>query len=262
MWTEVLRLDLLLRRRSMIGFALGMAVYAFAVVALYPAFKNDSGLDAFTANSETVAALFGVSGSLTSPSGWLNANMYSNFLPLIVLLLTVGYGAACLAGQDEDGTLGPVAALPISRRRIATQKFGAMALLAVPVAVLTGLCVLAGRGFELDVGVGPLIGTTVGILLLGIAFGALAMAVGAATGSRGAALGITSAVAAAAYLVNSLAPVVDWLKPWRFLSPFFYAIGDGQLDAGLPPAWAAVLVGMAAVFLGGALVAFERLDVH
>ena len=35
----------------------------------------------------------------------MNANIYANFLPLIILMLTIGYGARCLAGQDEDGTL-------------------------------------------------------------------------------------------------------------------------------------------------------------
>jgi ABC-2 type transport system permease protein len=29
-----------------------------------------------------------------------------------VLLLTIGYGAACLAGQDEEGTLALIATLP------------------------------------------------------------------------------------------------------------------------------------------------------
>ena len=72
--------------------------------------------------------MFGVSGPLTSPGGWLNGNIYGNFFPLIMLLLTIGYGAAALAGQDEDGTLALVAALPIRRRTILLQKAGAMAL--------------------------------------------------------------------------------------------------------------------------------------
>jgi hypothetical protein len=41
MSTDLARLDLLLHRRGTIGYALGMAVYMFVVVALYPAFKND-----------------------------------------------------------------------------------------------------------------------------------------------------------------------------------------------------------------------------
>jgi ABC-2 type transport system permease protein len=259
---DVARLDLALRRRSMYGYAIGMAVYAFVVVALYPSFKDDTSLNKLTENGSTVAALFGASGPLTTPSGWLNANLYANFVPLVVLLLTIGYGASSLAGQDEDGTLALIATLPVSRRRIVLQKVATMALQAVPVSLATLICVVAGRGFDLAIGTSGLVGVTVGSLLLGIDFGAIAMLVGAVTGSRGTTLGVTSALAAAAYLVSSLAPVVSWLHPARYTSLFFYAVGDGQVSRGLPPGWAAVLAGVAALATAGCLFAFDRLDVR
>ncbi len=259
---DITLLDLRLRRRSLIGYALGMALYTFVIVALYPTFKDDSSLNKFTENGSTVAALFGATGSLTSPTGWLNANLYANFVPLIVLLLAIGYGASSIAGQDEDGTLALVATVPVSRRRLVAEKFAAMSLQAVPVALVTMLGVLAGRGFELNVGIGGLAGVTVGVLLLAVDFGALAMLVGAATGSRGTALGVTSALAALAYIISSLAPVVHWLHPARFASPFFYAVGDGQLAQGLSAAWAGVLIGVAVVLAFASAMAFDRLDVH
>ena len=155
MSADVAFLDLRTRRRSLIGYAIGMAVYAFVIVALYPAFKNDTSLNQLTKNSSTLAALFGATGSLTTSSGWLNVNLYANFVPLIVLLLTIGYGASCIAGQSEDGTLGLIATLPISRRQIALQKFATMSLQALTIAVVTAFCVVAGRGFGLDRRLGP-----------------------------------------------------------------------------------------------------------
>ncbi len=98
--------------------------------------------------------------------------------------------------------------------------------------------------------------------LLGLVFGTLALLIGAATGSQGLALGLTSAAAAIAYLVNSLSPVIGWLRPTRYLSPFFYAVGDHQLEHGLPLAWAAVLIGVTVVFAVAAVAAFDLLDVH
>jgi beta-exotoxin I transport system permease protein len=262
MTADVALLDLHTRRRSLIGYAAGMVVYALVIVVLYPAFENDTSLNQFTKDSSTIAALFGVTGSLTSPTGWLNANLYSNFVPLVVLLLTIGYGASCIAGQSEEGVLGLIATLPVSRRRIALEKFAAMSLQAATIAVATALCVVVGRGFDLGIDTADLLGVTAGVLLLGIDFGALAMLVGAATGSRGTALGVTSAIAAASYLISSLAPVVQWLHPTRFASLFFYAVGDGQLLHGLSPANAAVLVATALVLLLAMLVTFDRLDVR
>lgn len=259
---ELTRLDLRLRRRSLYGYALGLGAYVLVIVALYPSFKNDTSLDQLTANGSTVAALFGATGPLTTPAGWLGANVYANFGPLIVLVLGIGYGAGCLAGQDEDGTLGLVVTLPLSRARIVLEKVAALTLLALAACLATLVAALAGRAFDLHVAPAGLIGVTVGMLLLGIDFGLLAMWIGAATGSRGVALGVTSALAAASYLVASLAPVVTWLHPARFGSLFFYAVGDQQLTGGLRLGWAAVLVAVAVVLVAGCRAAFDRLDVH
>jgi ABC-2 type transport system permease protein len=262
MSTGIARLDLLLRRRGTIGYALGMAVYVFVIVALYPAFKDDASLNQFTAGNPTVAALFGATGSLTSPAGWLNANIYSNFLPLVVLLLTIGYGASAIAGQDEDGILGLIVTLPLPRRRILAQKVMTLVAVAVPAGLATVLVVLAGRGFGLWLGTGHLVGATAGAVLLGIDFGALALLTGALSGSRAIALGVTSSLAAASYLVSSLAPVTHWVRPLRFESLFYWAVGNAQLRTGLSLTSAVVLVGFAAVTLAAAVKAFERQDVH
>jgi ABC-2 type transport system permease protein len=261
MLADIARLDLRVRRRSLIGYSAGMAVYAFVIVALYPTFKDDAGLNKFTENGSTVAALFGASGPLTTSAGWLNANLYANFVPLVVLLLTIGYGAACIAGQCEDGTLGLIATLPVSRLDIILEKAAAMVTLAAPVAIVTAVCVVAGRRFDVRVDGRGLAGITVGVVLLGIDFGLLAMAAGAAIGSRGSALGTVSASAAVSYLLSSLAPVVGWIRPARYASLFFYAVGDGQLTHGLRLRDAAVLLAFGAVMLVSGRVMFERLDV-
>lgn len=259
MSTEVTRLDLRLRRRSLIGYSLGMAVYVFVIVALYPTFKDDTSLNQFTEKSSTVAALFGASGPLTSPTGWLNANLYGNFVPLIVLMMTIGYGASALAGQNEDGTLGVLASVPVSRHRLVVQKFAAMCLLAIPVAVATMLVVLVGRAFDLPVGYGHLVAITIGVVLLGMVFGALALVLGAATGSRALALGIAAGVAATCYLISSLAASVHWIRPARFLSR---TVGNGQLVNGIGAASIIVLVLVIVALLATAVRAFERLDIR
>ena len=262
MHADIARLDLRLRRRSTVGYSLGMAAYVFLVVAIYPTFKDETSLNDFTSNGSTLAALFGVTGSITSPAGWMNANVYANFLPLILLVLTLGYGASCVAGQDEDGTLALVATLPASRRSVLAQKVVALVLQVVPVAFATLVLTLLGRSFDLGLGAGDVVGATVGALLLGIDFGLLALLVGALTGSRGTALGVTSAVAAASYLVSSLAPVTQAIRPLRFVSLFYWSTGNGQLGSGLSAESVAVLTGTAVVLAVAAARAFDRLDVH
>jgi ABC-2 type transport system permease protein len=255
---QIATLDTSFRRKSITGYTIGMALYMFVIVALYPAFKDSTDLEKLTNNSG-LSALFGISGSLTSPTGWMNGNAYANFFPLIVLLLTIGYGAACIAGQEEDGHLELVLSAPFSRRRVVGEKIVAVAAQAFVLCAVTFLVVLSGFWFELHLDVWNTVTATSGVLLLGIDFGLLAMAIGAATGDRGHALGIASAVAGASYLVSSMAPVVSWLEPAKYASLFYYAVGNNQLGDGLGPGAFAVLAGVAAVL---ALVTIRSFESH
>ena len=260
MLANITRLDLRLRLRSAMGYAAGMAFYTLIVVALYPSFKNSTSLNSLSGS--TAAALFGVSGPLTSPGGWLNGNIYGNFFPLIMLLLTIGYGAASLAGQDEDGTLALVAALPIRRRAILLQKAGAMALQAILLAVAVTICVIIGRGFQLAVSPANTIAVSVAMVLLGLDFGLVTMAVGAITGRRGTALGVGAGLAAASYLLSSLASTISSIRPGRYLSLFYWSAGNDQISRGVSAVDFAVLIVVGLAVLLAAVVAFRRADLN
>ncbi len=262
MRTDLVSLDLSLRRRSLAAYIVGMAAYTFVIVALYPQFRNTTSLNNLTKGGSTAAALFGLTGSLTSPSGWLNANIYENFLPLIMLLLTVGYGAAAIAGQDEDGTLALLAVLPQRRSALLLQKAAALAVQAFALAAAVGLLTLSGRSFQLAVPTDHIISASVAVFLFGLDFGLVALAIGAATGHRGFTLGVTTALAAASYLLSSLAPVVHWIRPARYFSLLYWSIGNDQLAEGVSGAEFLVLICFGACALGASILAFRKLDLH
>ncbi len=232
------------------------------IVALYPAFKDSSELDKLTSGNSAAAALFGATGTLTSPAGWIDANAYANFLPLIMLLLTIGYGAAAIAGQDEDGTLGLVMTLPLPRHNILTQKVATMACQALLLAAAAASCVYIGRAFQVSLDPLHVATASLAVMLLGVDLGLVALAIGAATGRRGTAIGVATVLATVSYLISSLAPVVDWVKPLRFASIFYWAVGDQQLENGAGIASFAVLLGVAAAVALAAAAAFRRFDVR
>lgn len=260
MRADVTRLELRLRRRSLTGYAAGTALYTLVVVALYPSFRDSASLDSLSGS--TAGALLGVTGRLTSPGGWLNGNIYGNFFPLIVLLLTIGYGAACLAGQDEDGTLALIATLPAARRAILLQKLAAMAAQALLLAIAVTACVLAGRGFQLAVSPADAVATAVAVALMGLDFGLVAITAGAVTGRRGTALGVASSLAAASYLLSALAATIPAVRPTRYLSLFYWSAGNDQISRGVSAADYAVLVGVGLCALATAVTAFRRADLN
>lgn len=262
MRTDLTRLDLRLRRRGLWAYALGTGAYALLIVVLYPSFRHDTSLDQLMRGNPTLAALFGVSGSLTSPAGWLNANLYANIVPLSALLLTIGYGAAAVAGENDDERLGLLAALPLSRRTLLGQKLLALGVLSTPVALTTLAADLVGRFYQLQPPWPGLAGVTLGVALTAFLFGCLALAIGCLTNNRGAAIGVASAAAAASYVISSLAGTVAWVDRLRLFSPLYWSVGQNQVENGLSLTSLAALVLTIAVIAGVAVWSFDRLDLR
>ena len=262
MRAEILRLELWLRRRATVGYLGGLALYTFVIVALYPSFRHDTSLDSLTRHAPTLSALFGLIGSLTSPAGWLDANIYANFFPLVMLLLTIGYGASSIAGRNEEGSLAMVVALPVPRKNVVMQKIVAMVIQGLVVAAGVAVVVVIGRSFDVGVPVGHVVELSVSVVLLGLDLGLFTMAVGAVSRHRGTALAAGSALAAASYLVSSLAPVVSWMRPARFASVFYWSVGNGQLTGGVSVLDGVVLLLVALVAACATVAAFRRMDVR
>jgi ABC-2 type transport system permease protein len=119
---------------------------------------------------------------------------------------------------------------------------------------------LLGPPFELVVPAADLAAACAMLLLLSLAFGAIALAVGCATGHRGLALGITGGYAAFAFVINALAPSVDalgWLRP---LSPFRWYLDPDPLVSGIAVKNVAVLLAIIVVGYVVAGLTFERRD--
>jgi ABC-2 type transport system permease protein len=253
------------RRRSTVWWAVGIAAYTLVNVAVYPAIKSQASLnDIIKEYPPALMALFGIDASkldLTSSVGYLSSQM-NLFGPLLLLMVGVAFGASTVAGEEEAGTLGLLLSYPVTRTRTVVEK--AVALVVVVTAVGLGLfaAILAGRLFQLDIPLGGMVAFCGSCVLLGVLFGALALAVGAGTGSKALATGTAAVMAAATYLLNSLSPVVTAFKPFRGLSPFWWGQGGNPLANGLALKDLAALVATSLVFMGLAAVVFNRRDLR
>lgn len=181
---------------------------------------------------------------------------------MLLIMFAATSGARAIAGDEEAGTLDLLLAHPVSRTRLVLERFGALvasiALLGSLVWAAT-LAAIAGAG--IGIGAGRITAATLGLTLLAVAFGAIALTVGAISGRRGPVLGVTAALAVAAYLAYSFAPQVDGLEGLRNLSPFHYYLGADPLRTGFHLGHLAVLVAIPLALLGIALWSFNRRDI-
>lgn len=253
------------RRRALIWWSLGSALYALVIIAAYPAVKDQTQLNDLMKDypPELIAIFSGGETSLdiTAVADYLNSQLLSFLLPILLSILAIGFGASTLAGEEEAGTLELLLSYPVRRRDVVVQKAAVLEIQIVVVALATYAVTFGlGRVFSIEVSAMNIAASFLTQLLLALVMGLLAMTIGAATGKRGMAIGVAAAVAAAGYLVNSLAPVVSWIKPFRLVSPFYYATGSNPLTNGFDVTDVVVLAAVAAVLLGAVAWAFERHD--
>lgn len=209
-------------------------------------------------------AMFAGEGvDISTPAGYLNVELFTFVVPLLVFAITLTAGGGATAGDEEAGTLELLLANPIPRWRVVLERFAGTAVLAafLCVGMWVALAITA-RAAAIDIALDHVAAALVSAWLLGLAIGAVALFLGALTGSRLLSIGIALAVAVAGFFVNALAPLADLLQPWQPLSPHFHYIGYDPLTNGLDPVHAGALLGMTAVFVALAILAFERRDLH
>jgi ABC-2 type transport system permease protein len=179
----------------------------------------------------------------------------------MLLVYAAGAGARSIAGEEEDGTLDLLLAQPVSRTRVALEKYAVLVTgVSLLAAALWATLAVSAPAFDMHIGAARLAEGCLSLGLLALAFGSIAFLVTAAGGRRGLAAGIAGGLAGAMYLVNILAPEASALKRLEPLSLFHY-YGVAPLAEGLPASHAAIFVATSLACLGVALAAFGRRDI-
>jgi len=253
------------RKISLVWYVVGMVGLVGITVGVYPSVRE--GADAFTAllnqMPKGMLSFFGNSDAaqLMSPAGFVNSRLNASIGVIVVIVFAISLGTAAIAGEEDRGTLDLLLANPISRARVVLERVGAMGTLIAVVAFATFLVLLVADPLvDLGFSVVNMVASNVGLALTALVFGTMALAVGGVTGRRSFTLGTVSGVTVTAFFVNGLAPLVDWLRWPRELSPFYWLQRSDPLRNGF--AWGDDLLMLAVVggFVAVAVWGFNRRD--
>ncbi len=247
-------------RLSLPLWGIGMALLALWVIVLYPSIGKDLA-DTMKDLPPALAIFVGEAADMASPEGYLSSQMFALMVPLLFLVLTIGFGGSMIAREEEQGTLDLLLSNPIPRWRVVLEKFAAMVVIIMLLALTLWLGFVIGAAIaSVEISFLRIAEATFSGALLGLTFGALALALVCATGKRIWAISIPAVLAIVSFLLNGFAPLVEALEPYRKLSPFYYYNGAEPLVNGLNPVHVAVLLGLTLLLLAVALIAFERRD--
>jgi ABC-2 type transport system permease protein len=242
--------------------ALGMGGMTGYFALLFPTYAKIVDLNAILEKMGPAAKLMGASlGDASTLIGFLHIELFSMILPALMVTYAAGMASGFTAGEESRGTIDVLLSYPISRRRLILEKTAAVVLGSMVAAVAVWIFAAAGAAASAsDLPWDKLAAALAMLVLLGLAFGAIALAISAATGNRGAAIGFAVGLMVVMYLVDALASIVDSLGVVRPLSLFRYYMGGDPLRNGISIPDAGALIAVAAAFLALALVLFERRD--
>ena len=211
---------------------------------------------------EAILAIAG-GGDLATPEGFYQVETFSLMAPIAIMIVTIVVGARALAGEESNRTIGLLLANPIKRSTVVAEQALAMVVYAAVVGVATFAGVALGSVIAgLDMSIGNIAATSLLVTLLGLVFGALALALSAATGRVKIAVYGAIGVALASHLFNSLLPLSDNLAGYARWTPNHYYLSNDPLVNGMHWGHAALLAGLAASLVTAAIALFGRRDLR
>ena len=249
-------------RRVVLAYGLGLALLAAVYSLLYPSITS------LYADLELPAAYSAVIGDIevfTEPRGYLQAEFFSIWVPLILIIYMVIASTSLVAGAEQSGTLELMLAQPITRRRLLLQRMAALAL------GVTLVCALAAVGFvaavpfvdfEGEMTLWQPVTACFGYLPFAWSLGALGFLLGAVMATRTQAAGLMTVAVVAFYVVNVISGLVEGLESMKYLTPFYYADTLRMLSRG-PVLWhQTLLIIVAVMFTTAAVLVFERREIQ
>ena len=250
------------QRWALLGWAAGLVLLSLYLAYIYP-FVNRAAemMKVLETLPPVIKNLIGKSQFMATPEGFFNLQPFSILLPLLYIVFAMARGSDATAGEEERGTLDLLLANPLRRRQVLVQKSlahgAALFMLSLVFWLAMAVCTWL---FGIVLNRMRLAAAIFSCWLLGLAFYALALACGSWRGKKKFSIGFSGGLAFVTYLVNAYAPMVESLRPYRIVSPFYYYNGNNVLVNGLVLSHSLVLAGSAFVFFWAALFAFDRRD--
>jgi beta-exotoxin I transport system permease protein len=248
-------------RWQVVSYGLGLGIWAFLVVIIFP---DVSEQFADFELPEFYEALFGEQiRDFTEPRTFISIEYFS-WVPVVVAVYAVVASTSLLAGEESRGTADFLLTQPVSRRRLYIEKLVGWLLGAIAILLLTNLGFLLGLplvDMGADLNILHLVGASLMALPVLALFATTGLLLGAITPSRGTASAILTVFVVVSYFAASFAqltPATGWL---RFTSPFYYAGLTDMLVVGIDWWHQALLVAVAALLALLGLLAFERRDI-
>lgn len=168
-----------------------------------------------------------------SGSGFLNTELFSLIIPMVMIGVGLAWGAGATADDEERGTADLLFALPITRSKILWSRLIALISALALLAIINFINLLIGSRFvDMKLNASKLAAGSLGCFLIGMLFASFGALLGSATGRRGATLGIGAGFAILFYVFYTITAIVNKFNFIKPINPFQWLIDSNQLIDG------------------------------
>lgn len=260
---NLLKYEFLSRRGVIIGWAIGLVLYAGFIILLFPQFIEPMQNINFA--DIPLYEAFGDFSDLASFEGFFVTQLLG-YLPILLGVYGIMAGVGALAGEEDEGTLELILTLPLKRWQLVTAKASAIALVMLIILIIMGVSnglflEMIRSQIETEATFASVMMATVAAWPLCVFFAMFGLLLGAYLPNRkvGNIVGIVTVIYT--YFGNNLGSLMEILEKTQPFMPFYYYQGRDILDNGIAWGDAMILLAAAAICLLCAILSFQRRNV-
>jgi ABC-2 type transport system permease protein len=231
MWAEF-KHTLRRLRGQMIGWSIGLALYALMMVSLFDSIAGIEGFEEMIASyPPELMAFFGDMMGISTPKGYLDV-YYFSYMALIIGIYAVVVGASLLVGDEEKGILDLVMAHPVSRTALFWGRLLGFVVATVVILLVSWLSwVLPAGSTGMDLTWIEFLRPFVPLFGQLLLWGTLALLLSMLLPSGRMTAMLSSGLLIANFLVGGLANINEDLKAIVEFTPMYYYQGGGAIDS-------------------------------
>ncbi len=252
--------ELRFRRNAIIGWGIGLALLPLIYISIYPQYAEP--MEAF----EDLEIYEAMGISFGNFDEWV-ASILIAMLPIILAIYAVVDATGTLAGEEDQGRLELIVALPTPRWQIVTVKAIAHGIALFVILLIEGLVaaiifLAIESQLETTMAATDLIWSLLYAWPLVMAFGMISLFLGTFSPRRRVAAMTATVIVLVSYFGNSLSSQVSALESLQPLFPFHYLDATGSLfETGPQASDVLTLLGVALVAFLLAVFFFQRRDI-
>jgi len=248
--------------KSILAWGLGLGALAWLTLIFYPEVsKLGQGFNDLLKSMPYLGSLLGDVDSFTTIGGYVTSQLLS-YMPIVLSIYAMLVATSNITGEIESGTIDFLLGHPVPRWRVIVEKYAAMLVAILAICAIFGLGMWIGAlSVGQDVPAATWLLAALNIFPITLFYASVTFALACALRGRGIPLGVGAGLAVAGFILNGLAPLVEGLKPYRVLTIYYLFSASKPFSTGFDWLYTSILLAGSLLFLGLALITFERRDI-